>query len=68
MRLLRAGVRRKDGTFATGVLHLWHAEADRSQLSANESKLSDIVAGDHVRAQRGLSALLPAGATTNAVG
>jgi len=65
---LRAGVRRKDGTFATGVLHLWHAEADRSQLSANESKLSDIVAGDRVRAQRGLSALHPAGAATNAAG
>ena len=68
VRLLRAGVRRKDGTFATGVLHLWHAEADRSQLSANESKLSDIVAGDRVRAQRGLSALHPAGAATNAAG
>ena len=68
VRLLRAGVRRKDGTFATGVLHLWHAEADRSQLSANESKLSDIVAGDRVRAQRGISALLPAGAATKAAG
>ena len=68
VRLLRAGVRRKDGTFATGVLHLWHAEADRSQLSANESKLSDIVAGDRVRAQRGLSALHPAGAATHAAG
>ena len=30
VRLLHAGVRRKDGMFATGVLHLWHAEADRS--------------------------------------
>lgn len=68
VRLLRAGVRRKDGTFATGVLHLWHAEADRSQLSANESKLSEIVAGDRVRARRGLSALLPAGAATHAAG
>ena len=34
VRLLHAGVRRKDGNFATGVLHLWHAEADRSMLSA----------------------------------
>ncbi len=25
VRLLHAGVRRKDGRFATGVLHLWHA-------------------------------------------
>ena len=60
VRLLHAGVRRKDGVFATGVLHLWHAEADRSLLSANERKLSDIVSSDRVRAQRGLSAMRPA--------
>ena len=24
VRSLRAGIRRKEGTFATGVLHLWH--------------------------------------------
>jgi glycosyltransferase involved in cell wall biosynthesis len=56
-RLLRAGVRRKDGSFATGVIHLWHAEADRSQLGENELKLGTVVAGARVRAQRGLSAL-----------
>ena len=39
VRLLHAGVRRKDGVFATGVLHLWHPEADRAQLAANERKL-----------------------------
>jgi glycosyltransferase involved in cell wall biosynthesis len=57
VRLQRAGTRRKDGVFATGVLHLWHAEADRSALSANEKKLSDIIAGGDILAQRGLSAL-----------
>ena len=57
VRLLRAGVRRKDGVFATGVVHLWHAEADRSRLSENERMLADIVAGDRVRAQHGLSSL-----------
>ncbi len=65
MRLLHAGVRRKDGVFATGVIHLWHPEADRGLLSANEGKLSGLVAGDRVRATRGLSTLraeaLPAG-------
>ena len=40
VRLLHAGVRRKDGVFATGVLHLWHPEADRASLSGNEGKLS----------------------------
>jgi len=57
VRLLHAGVHRKDGIFATGVLHLWHPEADRSNLTTNESKLSDIIASDRIRAQRGLSSL-----------
>ena len=40
VRLLHAGVRRKDGAYATGVLHLWHPEADRSQLAENEQRLA----------------------------
>ena len=67
VRLLHAGIRRKDGVFATAVIHLWHAEADRSQLSENERKLGGVVAGDRVRAQRGLSALQDASATATAV-
>jgi glycosyltransferase involved in cell wall biosynthesis len=66
VRLLLSGARRKDGEFATGVLHLWHAEADRSQLSENERKLAEVVSGDRVRAQRGLSSLRGAPATTMA--
>ena len=57
VRLMRAGVRRKDGFFATGVLHLWHPEADRTKFAENERKLSDSLASDRVRARRGLSAL-----------
>lgn len=60
LRLLHAGVRRKDGIFATGVIHLWHAEADRAQLNDNERKLGAVVDSDRVRAQRGLSALAAA--------
>jgi glycosyltransferase involved in cell wall biosynthesis len=59
IRLMRAGVRRKDGNFATGVIHLWHPEADRSALTDNERRLEDIIDGDRIRAQRGLSALSP---------
>lgn len=65
VRLLRAGVGRKDGVFATGVLHLWHPEADRGNLSENERRLSDSVASDRIRARRGLSALKPAPAMAN---
>ncbi len=68
VRLLHAGVRRKDGMFATGVLHLWHAEADRSALTANESRLSDIIASDRIHAQRGLSSLGKSPAAAQAAG
>ena len=60
VRLLHAGVRRKDGVFATGVLHLWHAEANRDRLAENERKLTDSLAGDRAQARRGLSALASA--------
>jgi glycosyltransferase involved in cell wall biosynthesis len=59
VRLLRAGVRRKDGAFATGVLHLWHPEADRSRLSENEQRLARVIEGRYVRADRGISTLNP---------
>jgi hypothetical protein len=57
VRLLHAGVQRKDGRFATGVLHLWHPQNDRSQLPANRAKLDEVMSGDRVRALSGLSAL-----------
>jgi len=57
VRLLHAGLRRKDGRFATGVLHLWHPQNDRSQLAANRERLEDAIGGSRVRARQGLSAL-----------
>jgi glycosyltransferase involved in cell wall biosynthesis len=57
VRLIHAGVRRKDGRFATGVIHLWHPEEDRAQLSANQARLDTVLRSDRVRAQAGLSAL-----------
>ena len=59
IRMIRSGVRRKDGRFATGVLHLWHPEADRARLSANRAKLDEVLKSDRVRALSGLSALTP---------
>ncbi len=55
VRLIRSGVRCKDGRFASGVLHLWHLENDRSQMVANEQRLSDAIEGDRIRALQGLS-------------
>ena len=55
IRMIRAGALRKDGRFATGVLHLWHPEADRARLDENERMLADVIDGTRVRAKQGLS-------------
>ncbi|HVY59576.1 MAG TPA: glycosyltransferase family 2 protein [Xanthobacteraceae bacterium] len=57
VRMMHAGRRRKDGRFATGVLHLWHPEADRSNLEQNDAQLREVIASGRVRARRGLSGL-----------
>ncbi len=59
IRLIRSGTRRKDGRFATGVLHLWHPENDRSRLADNEHALDEVIRGNRVEAISGLSALRP---------
>ncbi|MGE5472289.1 MAG: glycosyltransferase family 2 protein [Bacteroidota bacterium] len=59
IRLLHAGVRRKDGRFATAVLHLWHRENDRSNLPENERRLAEILASDRIRAEQGSDAYAP---------
>ncbi len=57
VRLFHAGVRRKDGRFATGVLHLWHPESDRSSLQENQRRLDEVLASDRIAAKQGLSSL-----------
>lgn len=54
VRLIRHGTRRKDGRFATAVLHLWHRENDRSQERDNAQRLAQILQSTHVRASQGL--------------
>jgi glycosyltransferase involved in cell wall biosynthesis len=57
IRLMRAGVRRKDGRFAAGVFHLWHPWNDRAQVSANRQRLDETIGSTRVAALHGLSAL-----------
>lgn len=57
VRLLHSGVRRKDGVFATGVLHLWHPQADRAALSQNDLRLEGVRRSGCLRAEQGLSKL-----------
>jgi glycosyltransferase involved in cell wall biosynthesis len=59
IRLIRAGVRRKDGRFAGAVLHLWHPEADRSSLERNDRQLESVLSSDRITALRGLSFAAP---------
>lgn len=57
VRLFHAGVRRKDGRFATGVLHLWHPQFDRAGLPDNQQRLDQVLASDRIAAKQGLSSL-----------
>jgi glycosyltransferase involved in cell wall biosynthesis len=57
IRLLHCGVRRKDGRFATGVIHLWHPDADRGELAANDARLKAVLDSRRTRAAHGVSAL-----------
>ena len=58
IRMIRSAVLRKDGRFATGVLHLWHPEADRARLADNERQLADVIDGQRVRAKQGLTRVI----------
>jgi glycosyltransferase involved in cell wall biosynthesis len=57
IRLIHAGVRRKDGRCASGVFHLWHPANDRVHLPENKARLDEVMRGKRIRALRGLSAL-----------
>jgi glycosyltransferase involved in cell wall biosynthesis len=54
VRLLNARIRRKEGAFATGLLHLWHPENDRRFEARNLERLRARTASKDVRAAIGL--------------
>lgn len=54
VRLFNAGVHRKDGAFATEVLHLWHPAARRDQAHANQRLVLERAADRTVRVRQGL--------------
>ena len=55
VRLLNAGVRRKEGAFATGVLHLWHRENDRRHEGRNWELLQQRIRTRETLPSRGLA-------------
>lgn len=55
IRLIHAGVMRKEGRFAVPVLHLWHAHHDRTQQAINLQRLMERVQrADYVYAEQGV--------------
>ncbi len=54
VRLINSGVRRKEGAWATGVLHLWHRENDRRAEGQNWDRLQQRIRERATRAERGL--------------
>lgn len=54
VRLINSGVRRKEGAYATGVLHLWHRENDRRAEGVNWDRLQQRIQTKATRAELGL--------------
>ncbi len=55
IRLLRAGVQRKNGRFYIPVIHLWHPENDRTQERRNWSQLKARETNTQINAEKGLN-------------
>ena len=53
-RLIKSGVRLKNGRLATNVYHLWHPENDRSAEGANWERFQQRISTHESRAQLGL--------------
>jgi glycosyltransferase involved in cell wall biosynthesis len=59
LRLSHAGIRRKNGFWATEVYHLWHREQQRNQESVNKQKVLDRMKNHRIKAEIGLSDIEP---------
>jgi glycosyltransferase involved in cell wall biosynthesis len=59
VRLLNARIGRKEGAFATGVLHLWHRENDRRHEGTNWERLQGRIRSGETRAAIGLEPRAP---------
>lgn len=59
LRLSHAGVRRKNGFWATEVYHLWHREQQRHHESVNHQKVLDRMTTRQIKAEKGLADIEP---------
>lgn len=60
VRLIKAGIGRRDGRFGIPVLHLWHPEHDRSLEADNRARLQARIDGPSrlIRADKGIARYL----------
>ena len=59
IRLIHAGIKRKEGRFAVPVLHLWHSQNDRSRHDLNYQRLMErLEQTDFILAKKGISRYL----------
>jgi GT2 family glycosyltransferase len=59
IRLIHAGIKRKEGRFAVPVLHLWHPHNDKSKQDLNYQRLLDrLNSQDFIAAIKGVSQYL----------
>lgn len=54
VRLINAGIRRKEGIYSTAVFHLWHKELSRNHLANNDNLLNESIQNNRVKATHGL--------------
>lgn len=59
IRLIRAGIRRKEGRYSVPVIHLWHPENDRTREQHNLLLLQSSRKGVHAYAEKGLNQYEP---------
>lgn len=55
VRLINAGVYRKEGRHAVPVLHLWHPSASQSSKESNDARLNEVIEQGAIRARVGIS-------------
>ena len=59
IRLIHAGIKRKEGRFAVPVLHLWHTQNDKSRQELNYQRLMErLEQQDFISAKKGVSQYL----------
>ncbi len=54
VRLIRSGIRRKEGRSDVPIFHLWHPRTDRSAKRRNRDRLEDVLREDYTWAPVGL--------------